>query len=126
MTLDHVIRPPSEYIVPTADAALGVPRCIHALESAVREALVRFWDEPYRRRAHALARALSGGCKVCGFQESSGLLRSLESLLSLTADDTNGILRSVAERVLEILALLKDQVSRTRRPADHAPEEKAG
>jgi hypothetical protein len=122
MSTEHVIRPPSEYIVPAA-GILGIPHCIHLLESAVREALIRFWQEPYRRQAYALARSVSGGCTVCGFKESSGVLRSLESLLSLTAEDTSGIQRSVAERILELLALLKEQAAKAPSPA---PEEEAG
>ena len=124
MSTEHVIRPPSEYIVPAA-GILGIPHCIHLLESAVRDALIRFWQEPYRRRAYALARSVSGGCKVCGFKESSGLLRSLESLLSLSAEDTSGIQRSVAERILELLALLKEQVAKAPPPASEEKSREA-
>jgi hypothetical protein len=124
MSMEHVIRPSSESLLPTADALLGIPHCIRALESAVREALIHLWAEPFRRQAYALARSVSGGCEVCGFKESSGLLRSLESLLSL--EDTSGIQRSVGERILEILALLKDQALSAAPPADRAPEKSAG
>src|SRR5262249_14191826 len=107
--------------IPSADAILGIPHCLRALESAVRDALIHLWEEPFRRQAHALASSVAGGCKVCGFKESSGLLRSLESLLSLSMEDTQGIQRSIAERILEILALLKDQVANAP-PPDGTPK----
>jgi hypothetical protein len=125
MSAEHVIRPPSESVLPAAEV-LGIPHCLHLLESAVRDALIHLWEEPYRKRAHALARSITGGCSVCGFKESSGLLRSLESLLSLTVEDTSGIQRSVAERILEILALLKDQGAKLPPAAPHAAGETVG
>ncbi|MCI0655522.1 MAG: hypothetical protein L0170_00425 [Acidobacteria bacterium] len=113
--MDHLIRPASESMFPAADVLLNFPRCVQALDAAVRETLARLWDEPFRKRAHALAQSMSDGCKVCGFKESSGLLRSLESLLALTAEDTRGIQRSAGERMLDILSLLKEQARLGRR-----------
>lgn len=112
--MDHLIRPDSESMFPAADALLNFPRCVQALEAAVRDTLSQFWDEPTRKRAHALAHSMSDGCKVCGFKESSGLLRSLESLLALSVEDTHGIQRSVGERMLDILTLLKEQARNSR------------
>jgi len=107
--MTHLIRPPSESTFPAADVRLQVPRCIQTLELAVRDLLVNFWSEPLRRKAFALAQEMSDGCKICGFKESSMLLRSLQALLALTAADTRGIQRSVAERLLELIGLLKEQ-----------------
>lgn len=112
--MEHLIRPPSESSFQVADALANLPRCIQALESAVREVLIHFWDESFRIRAHDLARAMSEGCKVCGFKESSGLLRSVESLLALSYEETRGIQRSLAERLFELISLLKEQSQKAR------------
>jgi hypothetical protein len=117
--MDHLLRPPSESRFPTADAILNFPRCLRVLETAVRDVLAHLWDETYRTRAHGLAQSLSGGCKVCGFRESSGLVRSLESLLALRVDEIRGIQRSVADRMFDILSLLREQAL-TRRSGDAA------
>jgi len=110
--MTHLIRPPSESTFPAADALLNFPRCIETLELAVRDLLINFWHEPLRERAWSLAQEMSDGCKVCGLRESSVLLRSLQSLLSLTAEDTQGIHRSIAERLLELIGILKEQARR--------------
>src|SRR5262245_1011293 len=107
--MEHLVRPASESMFPAADLLLNFPRCIQALEIAIRETLANLWDESCRRKAHSLAQSMSDGCKVCGFKESSGLLRSLESLLALNVEETRGIQGSLGDRILDILALLKDQ-----------------
>jgi hypothetical protein len=107
--MSHILRPPSESVFPVADALMGVPRCILVLEVAVREVLSNFWDEPFRVKAHRFARSMSEGCKVCGFRESSGILRSIESLLALPYEDACEIRMSLAERLLDLVRLLKDQ-----------------
>ncbi len=120
--MEHLLRPPSESLFPTADALLNFPRCLQVLETAVRDVLIHFWDESYRRQALSAAQSLAGGCKVCGFRESSGLVRSLESLLTLTVADVQGIQRNVGERMLDVLELLREQAakSRSRNSADDA------
>lgn len=112
--MEHLLRPPSESLFPTADALLNFPRCLQVLETAVHDVLRHLWNEADRKRAHGLVQSLSEGCKVCGFRESSGLIRSLDSLLALGAEDVRGIQRSVAERMLEILALLREQALKSR------------
>jgi hypothetical protein len=112
--MEHLLRPPSDSLFPAADALLNFPRCLQVLETAVRDVVIHFWEDPYRRRAHDLAQALAGGCRVCGFRESSGLVRSLESLLALTVDEVRGIQRSVADRMMETLALLREQALKSR------------
>jgi len=86
----------------------SLPCCLDPLEAAVHDLLVNFWHEPLRARAYGLARELSAGCPVCGFKESSPLLRSLQSMLSLTAEDTRGIQSFMAERLRELVGLLKE------------------
>ncbi|HVR87621.1 MAG TPA: hypothetical protein VMU54_25060 [Planctomycetota bacterium] len=109
----HLIRPPAEPAVAAANSRLNFQRCIRTLEFAVGDLLINFWHEPLRQRAGILVQKMSEGCKACGVQESSGLLRSLQALLSLSAEDTRGIQRSVAERLLELIGLLKEQVRRS-------------
>jgi len=111
--MTHLIRPPSESTFPAADALLNFPRCIATLELAVRDLLLNFWQEPLRERAWSLAQEMSDGCKLCGFRESSVLLRSLQALLALSVEDTKGIQRSIAERLLELIGILKEQARRT-------------
>ena len=111
--MTHLIRPPSESTFPAADALLNFPRCIETLELAVRDLLLNFWQEPLRERAWSLAQEMSDGCKLCGFRESSVLLRSLQALLALSIEDTKGIQRSIAERLLELIGILKEQARRT-------------
>ncbi len=111
--MTHLIRPPSESPVPAADALLKFARSIEALELAVRDLLVNFWHEPLRERAWSLAQEMSDGCKGGGFRESSVLLRSLQALLALSVEDTKGIQRSIAERLLELMGILKEQARRT-------------
>src|SRR5262249_39626442 len=112
--MEHLLRPPSESPFPAPDAVLNFPRCLQVLETAVRDVLIHFWEDSYRREALGQARALAGGCKVCGFRESSGLVRSLESLLSLTLAEVSGIQRSVGERLLDVLVLLREQALKSR------------
>jgi hypothetical protein len=107
--MTHILRPPSESVFSVADALMGIPRCILVLESSIREVLSNFWDESLRIKAHGFARSMSDGCKVCGFRESSGILRSIESLLALSYDDACAIRLSLAERLLDLLRLLKTQ-----------------
>ncbi len=107
--MSHILRPPSESPFSFADAVGGVPRCLLVLESALRKVLSDFWEERARRRALDLVGSLLGGCRECGFRESSGLLRSMNSLLSLPLESTAGIQLSLAERLLDLVGLMKDK-----------------
>lgn len=107
--MSHILRPPSESAFSFADAIGGVPRCLLVLESAIRKVLSDFWEERARRRALDLVASLLSGCAECGFRESSGLLRSMTSLLSLSHESTAGIQLSLAERLLDLVGLLKDR-----------------
>lgn len=107
--MTHLIRPPSECTFPAADSQLHFQRCLETLELAVGDLLINFWHEPLRSRAWSLAQEMSEGCKVCGLKESSVLLRSIQALLALSVEDTRGVQRSVAERLLELIGLLKEQ-----------------
>ncbi len=112
--MGHILRPPSESAFSFADAIGGVPRCLLVLESAVRKVLSNFWEDRARRGALDLAAKLLSGCPDCGFRESSGLLRSLHSLLSMPVESTAGIQLSLAERLLDLVGLLKDQARLSR------------
>jgi hypothetical protein len=111
--MTHLIRPPSESTFPAADSQLNFQRSIQTLELAVDDLLIHFWHEPLRTRAFTLAQEMAEGCRVCGVKESSVLLRSLQALLSLSVEDTRGIQRSIAERLLELIGLLKEQARRS-------------
>src|SRR5262245_48038331 len=115
--MEHLLRPPSDAVLPAADALLEFPRCLQVLEAAVADLLGHAWEDPYRTKALELVKSLISGCKVCGFRESSGLLRSLDSLLCLSADDVGAIRQAVADRMREILALLRQQALSSRTPA---------
>lgn len=108
--MTHVLRPPSEPAFSFADAVGGVPRCVLVLESAVRRALGNFWEDKARCRARDQAVTLLAGCRDCGFRESSGLLRSMVAILSMSTESTAGIQLAVAERLLDLVNLLKEQV----------------
>lgn len=107
--MSHPLRPPSESTFPVADALAGVPRCILLLEAAIRDVIAPFWDERSRKTAQRLARAMSGGCKACGFKESSGILRSMESLLALPIEDALPIRSSLGDRLTELVTMLREQ-----------------
>jgi hypothetical protein len=107
--MSHILRPPSDSAFSFTDAVGGVPRCLLVLDSAVRKVLTDFWEDGARTRARNLACSLLTGCRDCGFRESSGLLRSMVSLLSISADSTAGIQMSLAEKLLDLLGLLKER-----------------
>ena len=107
--MSHILRPPSDSAFSFSDAIGGVPRCLLVLDSAVRKVLTDFWEDAARTRALNLASSLLTGCRECGFRESSGLLRSMISLLSMPTDSTAGIQMSLAERLLDLVGLLKER-----------------
>jgi hypothetical protein len=105
----HILRPPSEKTFNIADALAGLPRCILTLEAAVVELRQDFRDDAKRGRVRELARSLSAGCPECGFRESSNALRTIEGLLALKPDTCTGLDRSLGDRLLELVAILKAQ-----------------
>jgi hypothetical protein len=109
--MTHLSRPPSESSFSGAEIRQDFPGSIRTLEEAVRDLLINFWHGPLRERAWSLAREMSEASRVSGYKESAVVLRSLQALLSLSAEDTRGIQRSIAERLLELIGLLKEQAA---------------
>src|SRR5579864_9662524 len=107
--MSHIIRPPSEKTFNIADALPGIPRCILTLEAAVVELSHDFGNDVQRSQVRGLARSLSAGCPECGFKESSNTLRTIESLVALKPDAATGLHRSLADRLQELVAILKAQ-----------------
>jgi len=106
----HSVRPADE-----SSYKLGRhPECIVHLERAIQDLLSDFGGEAWRLKAMSLARSMAAGCDSCGLKESSGILRSIESLLSLPQEETFGLKLSLAQRLLELIALLKEQASSSR------------
>jgi len=107
--MSHILRPPSEKTFKIADALAGIPRCLLLLESALSDLIAHPRDGAFRAKVVGQLRSLSAGCKECGFRESSNLLRTLEATLPFLPGNSPGHNRSVADRLLEILAMLKAQ-----------------
>lgn len=107
--MSHSLRPASEKTFRIADALAGIPRCIHLLEAAVQEYLSDFSDEGRRLTARDLARSLSQGCPECGFHGASSVLRKLHALLGVPPGSIPELHRSMADRLNELLGLLKAQ-----------------
>jgi hypothetical protein len=105
--MSHILRPPSEKTFKIADALAGIPRCLLLLESAVNDVISEPRDDDARIKVRDQARSLRAGCLECGFRESSNLLRSLESTLPFLPRNSPNLHRSVADRLMEILAMLK-------------------
>ncbi len=82
---------------------------IQLLNAAVRNALLDFWNETWRRRALDIARSLSTGSPTAGCKETSRLLRSLTALLSLPYGDACAIRAPLEEKLSELLDLLNEQ-----------------
>jgi len=105
--LSHVLRPASEKTFSLADALAGIPRCILLVESAVLAFVDDPGSEPLRTRARELVRALASGCPDCGFQEPPSILRRLTFLLAVPPSGSPALLRSMADRLIEQVGLLK-------------------
>jgi len=84
-------------------------RCVLILERAIRDTVDHRWDECSRQRALDVSRAILNGCKVCGFRDCSGILRSLVSLLSLPFEDAMVIRPALREQLDDLMALLEEQ-----------------
>jgi hypothetical protein len=87
--------------------------CLLPLEQAVRETLDYLWDDSFRKGARRLLNSLSSGCRVCGFREHLGLLRSMDVILSLSFDEVTALQPAVSEKLEELFALLKEYARTT-------------
>jgi len=110
--MSHLLRPPSDKTYSLADLLDRVPRCLLLVEQAVMDLLSDFADEETRLRARDMVQSLFHGCAVCGFRESSDVLRAMDSLLSLPLDTVAGIQLSVAERLVDLVGVLKAQAGK--------------
>lgn len=113
--MSHILRPPSERTFPIADALAGIPRCVMLLESAILELLSNPHDENRRNKVRELVRSLHSGCPECGFKETGTILRKLTSHLAVSPGGGAAVQRSLADRMLEQVALLKAH-AQVRRP----------
>lgn len=102
-------RDPAESDRSLSEFLSNLPRCVRLLENALRELQDDFWEEGARKRASDIAEALLDGCKVCGFRETTGILRSIHSLLGLKYGDACAIRMPLLEKLSELVGLLKEQ-----------------
>jgi hypothetical protein len=107
--MSHLLRPPSEKTFKLADAVAGVPRCILILEAGILEVLNDFHSETVRAAARELTQTLSAGCKECGFVSSDSSLRRIEALLRVPPAAVPELQKSIADKLLELLGMLKAQ-----------------
>jgi hypothetical protein len=95
---------------PSTAFTTAYPRCALMLEGAIRETVDHEWDDYSRRRALGIAQAMLDGCKVCGFRESTGILRSVTALLMLPVDEALGVLPALREKFQDLLGMLRQLV----------------
>ncbi|HEV3026340.1 MAG TPA: hypothetical protein VG457_02150 [Planctomycetota bacterium] len=95
---------------PPLDFKFAYPRCALMLEHAIRETVDHEWDDYSRKRALDIAQAMLDGCKVCGFRESTGILRSVTALLVLPVDEALSVLPALRERLEDLLGLLRQHI----------------
>jgi hypothetical protein len=107
--MSHVLRPSSAALFAISDERAGIPRCIVLLEAALFNVLYDFHSEARRAKARDLVQSLSAGCRRCGFRESSGVLRKIDALLRVPPDTTPALQRSLADKLIELLGMLKAQ-----------------
>jgi hypothetical protein len=67
------------------------------------------WDDYSRKRALDIAQALLDGCRVCGFREGTGILRSVVALLMIADHEALSLLPALREKFEDLLGLLKQQ-----------------
>jgi hypothetical protein len=113
--VSHVLRPASEKTFSLADALAGIPRCVMLVESAVLAFAGDPGNEPLRNRARELVRSLASGCPDCGFKEPPSILRRLTSLLAVPPSGSAALQRSMADRLIDQVSLLK-AAAQERRP----------
>ena len=105
--MSHVLRPSSAALFAISDDRAGIPRCIMLLEGAILNVLYDFHSEARRAKARDLVQSLSTGCRKCGFRESSGVLRKIDALLRVPPETTPAFQRSLADKLIEHLGMLK-------------------
>ncbi|HZE96354.1 MAG TPA: hypothetical protein VE981_04975 [Planctomycetota bacterium] len=113
--MGHVLRPASEEMFTISDARDGIPRCIILLEAAVLNVLYDPANDARRTKARELVQSLSTGCRECGFRESSGVLRKIDALLRVPPDTTPALKRSLTDKMIEHLGLLKGEAQASMR-----------
>ena len=92
---------------------LRLTKALQELESALRDAEDRTWDELDRERAGEIALALAGACRVEGLREAATMARSLGCLMKLSREQIAPIEHAFREKVREILSFLKQEADRT-------------
>src|SRR5437016_2298791 len=93
-----------------ADFFSTYPRCVLMLERSIQETLTLEWEDYSRRRALDMAQALLDGCRVCGYREGTGILRSVIGLLHLQAAEALSVLPALGEKFEDLLGLLRQHV----------------
>lgn len=81
---------------------------VRNLERAIQDLLENFWEEPLRRHAHELSKALLESCKTFGYLELGSVARAITSLLALRMEDVLTLQQSLTEKLTELIALLKE------------------
>jgi hypothetical protein len=111
----HLLRSIDPRPAKDADLVQAHSCCLLPLEQAVRETLDYLWDDSFRKGARRLLQSLQGGCRVCGFRENLGILRSMDVILTLSFDEASALQPAVSEKLDELFGLLKDY-ARTAHP----------
>ena len=91
---------------------LRLTKALQQLESAVREAEERSWQEIDREHASEIAIALAGACRVEGLRDVVTMARSLGCLLKLSREQIIPIEAAYREKVREIMAFLRLEADR--------------
>ncbi len=91
---------------------LRLSKVFRELESAVREAEDRSWEELDRERASEISIALAGACRIEGFKEAATAARSLGCLMKLSREQITPIDAAFREKVREIMTFLRSEADR--------------
>jgi len=97
---------------PSPKFRIHFPKALLELESAVRDAQERSWEQSDRQRAADIALALAGACRIEGLREAAKMARSLGCLMMLSVDQIRPIEASLKEKVRETLAFLRKEADR--------------
>lgn len=97
----------SDASIPLTNFLDDYPRCVLILESAIRETVTHTWDDYSRKRALSIAEAMLDGCRVCGFREGTGILRSVTALLAIPDVEALPILKALEEKFEDLLGMLR-------------------
>jgi len=85
-----------------------LPAAIEELNSATEELLKSGWQDAFRRRAHNLAGALTESCSAHRLPQAAGVVRSIGSLIRLSAEEAAALRDALHEKLRELLSMLKD------------------